>query len=195
MIAQNPDIRHDRARAEHDRISGGQHGRKPCSKSRFCGITTVVDALATAAAGADAVGLNFFSRQQALCCNRARRRDCRCPSAGGIVKVGVFVNATEQEIRHISKRVRLDAIQLHGDESPEFMARHGRPALVRAFRLDASGLQPIDRYLAACRELRVVPRMILVDACVPASTGERGLRWTGRRLQRATPGRARYPSR
>lgn len=141
---------------------------------KICGITTVVDALATAVAGADAVGLNFFpGSKRYVATERAGEIADALPP--GIVKVGVFVNATEQEIRHISKKVRLDAIQLHGDESPEFMATLADLPLVRAFRLDASGLQPVGRYLAACRELHVVPRMILVDACVPGQYGGTGI--------------------
>lgn len=42
------------------------------------------------------------------------------PLSPDIKKVGVFVDATEEEVLQIVKKHGLDAVQLHGNESPEF---------------------------------------------------------------------------
>ncbi len=140
---------------------------------KVCGITTVVDALAVARASADAVGLNFFpGSKRFITMDRAREIAEALPP--GVVKVGVFVNATESAIRQAFGEIQLDAVQLHGDEPPSLLARLADMPLVRAFRLDARGLAPIDAYLATCAELDALPRMILFDASVAGQYGGTG---------------------
>ena len=140
---------------------------------KVCGITTVVDALAVARAGADAVGLNFFpGSKRFIAMDRAREIAEALPP--GVVKVGVFVNATEGDIRQAFGEIGLDAVQLHGDEPPSLLARLADVPLVRAFRLDTRGFAPIDAYLAACANLGALPRMILLDACVAGQYGGTG---------------------
>ncbi|MDY0168445.1 MAG: phosphoribosylanthranilate isomerase [Thermoguttaceae bacterium] len=139
---------------------------------KICGITSVVDALAAAQAGADAVGLNFFpGSKRFIDHQRAREIVEALPD---LVKVGVFVNAGEDDIRRASDLLGLDAIQLHGDEPAGFLARLADLPLVRAFRLDARGFAPIDSYLSACANLGALPRMMLLDACVPGQYGGTG---------------------
>ncbi|WP_233590160.1 phosphoribosylanthranilate isomerase [Flavobacterium microcysteis] len=58
-----------------------------------------------------------------------------------IKKVGVFVNASLEEIREKSKQYVLDYIQLHGDETPEFCAAvesSTSAKVIKAFALDSS---------------------------------------------------------
>jgi phosphoribosylanthranilate isomerase len=140
---------------------------------KVCGVTTVVDALAVARAGADAVGLNFFpGSKRFIAMDRAREIADALPPE--VVKVGVFVNAMEDDIRQAFSEVGLDAVQLHGDEPPSLLVRLADMPLVRAFRLGSSGLAPIDAYLTACADLGVLPRMILLDACVAGQYGGTG---------------------
>ncbi len=149
---------------------------------KICGITNVVDALAAAQAGADALGLNFFAgSKRFIGPDRAREIVKALPS--GVVKVGVFVNAAEDDIRRIFDAIGLDAVQLHGDEPPELLAKLAAIPLVRAFRLDSGGFAPVDAYLAACAALGALPRMILLDAYVPGQYGGTGatLEWSSLR--------------
>jgi phosphoribosylanthranilate isomerase len=129
---------------------------------KICGITSAVDAQAAVEAGADAIGLNFYS---------ASPRACDFKTAGKIVaalpanicKVGVFVNATAAEIRNTVEQIGLDVVQLHGDEPPELLHDVRPLAIIRAFRV-ASDFSPIGEYLRACHVLRCVPRMLMIDA-------------------------------
>ncbi len=132
---------------------------------KICGITSEADARAVAAAGADAVGLNFFEKSpRFLVPERAEAVAAALPR--GVVRVGLFVNATATRIRETWDQVGLDLIQLHGDEPPEFLRElKRRPvAVMRAFRLGEEGLAPILSYLRACRELNCVPELVLIDS-------------------------------
>ncbi|SFM67337.1 phosphoribosylanthranilate isomerase [Halopseudomonas yangmingensis] len=100
---------------------------------KICGITRVEDALAAAEAGADAIGLVFYApspravdAQQAAAIVRA------LPPF--VTSVGLFVNATEAEVRGVLAEVPLDLLQFHGDEPEEFCLRFSRPYL-KAIRM------------------------------------------------------------
>jgi phosphoribosylanthranilate isomerase len=84
---------------------------------KICGITTVEDAVLCAEAGADAIGLNFWSgSKRRLDLARAAEIARALPSP--VLKVGVFVNAERAAIERAIARVGLDVVQLHGDETP-----------------------------------------------------------------------------
>lgn len=104
---------------------------------KICGMTKVEDALFAVREGVDALGFIFYPKSP---------RCVDLKSAEGIIKalppfvdkVGVFVNATGANIEK-SVSVGLTAIQLHGDESPDFCMelRKRFPAitLFKAFRV------------------------------------------------------------
>ncbi len=87
---------------------------------KVCGITSLEDALVAVDAGADALGFNFYRRSpRYLTPEDARRIIERLPST--VMSVGVFVNEGEPEqVARIADTARLTAVQLHGDESPEY---------------------------------------------------------------------------
>ncbi len=86
---------------------------------KICGNTSAEDALAAVEAGADAVGLVFAPSPRRIDPETARAVVAEVPE--GIEKIGVFVNERQELIREIVARVGLTAVQLHGDESPEFV--------------------------------------------------------------------------
>jgi phosphoribosylanthranilate isomerase len=130
---------------------------------KICGITTSEDARAIVAAGADAVGLNFFPRSpRYLAPENATNVAAALPK--GVVRVGLFVNAPAERIHETANRLSLDLIQLHGDEPPEFLDELRGRAVMRAFRLGEEGLAPILRYLESCRELGCLPKLVLIDS-------------------------------
>ncbi len=91
-------------------------------KVKICGITNAADAGRAVEAGADFLGFNFYrGSSRYIDPAKARRIMAKLPKR--IVSVGVFVNAPEQEIRAIADTVGLGQLQLHGDESPELVAR------------------------------------------------------------------------
>jgi phosphoribosylanthranilate isomerase len=142
-------------------------------KIKICGVTNVADALAVAEAGADAIGLNFFPGSSRWVNCSVAAEIARALEAK-LVKVGVFVNASVDEIKRIAGEVQLDAIQLHGDEPPEFLAQLPGQVLIRAFRCGEDGLGPVIAYLAHCQQLGCTPAMVLMDAFRPGQYGGTG---------------------
>ena len=140
---------------------------------KICGITSVDDAQAAAEAGADAIGLNFYSRSSRY----VPIETARCivdALPAGIVKVGLFVDTPASEICRLFDQLRLDLIQLHGDQPPEFVAQLGGRPVMRAFRVGAAGLQPIREFLAQCGDLDVSLQAVMIDALVTGSYGGTG---------------------
>jgi len=128
-----------------------------------------------AESGADAVGLNFFPKSPRYVQPETARR-ISAAIARRVVKVGVFVNASRREVCQLFDQLRLDLIQLHGDEPPEFLAALGGRPVMRAFRVGSAGLGPTAEYLDHCRRLNCLPRMILVDAWRAGQYGGTGKR-------------------
>jgi phosphoribosylanthranilate isomerase len=99
------------------------------TRVKICGITNAEDVRVTCEAGADAIGLNFYSRSpRALSLEQAVELRAVIPS--GVQVFGVFVNAEAGEVMKIFRDARLDALQLHGDESPTTVAQLARIAPV-----------------------------------------------------------------
>lgn len=102
---------------------------------KICGITNLADARAACDAGADAVGLNFYSRSPRSV-SKATAMEIRAQLPAGVQVFGVFVNADTAEILSISREVRLNAAQLHGEEAPAAVAQLiGEIAVFKAFRV------------------------------------------------------------
>jgi phosphoribosylanthranilate isomerase len=99
------------------------HERAP--KIKFCGITNLDDARAAAAAGAWAIGLNFWPRSPRRCEPGAAVEIATALKRRAEI-VGVFVNATLDELARTSDAVGLTMLQLHGDEGPSFCAEAAR---------------------------------------------------------------------
>jgi len=87
---------------------------------KICGITNFEDAVAAVAAGADALGFNFYQPSPRYITPQAAREIiARLPNS--VLKVGVFVNEESPEVvRDIAKESGITALQLHGDESPDY---------------------------------------------------------------------------
>jgi phosphoribosylanthranilate isomerase len=129
---------------------------------KICGVTSPADARLACEAGADAIGINFYSSSPRYCAPEVARQ-IAASIPPGVRRVGVFVNASADEIRKLAAEVPLDLVQLHGDEPPEF-ARSLRPLpFIKAFGVE-SDLQPVATYLAECHRGNAMPRMLLVDA-------------------------------
>jgi len=140
---------------------------------KICGVTNLQDAVLAAAAGAEAIGLNFYPKSpRFVTADLARQIVDALPE--GVVKVGLFVNAGREEVCRQFDELGLDLVQLHGDEPPEFLARLGDRPVIRAFRVGDDGLAPMIRYLAECRRLGSMPRLVLADARVKGLYGGSG---------------------
>ena len=81
---------------------------------KVCGITNAADAAAAIAAGATAIGFNFYPASPRYI-TPERAAAILTPGAH---RVGVFVNETPARIEAIARTALLNIAQLHGDETP-----------------------------------------------------------------------------
>ena len=103
------------------------------TRIKICGLTREADVDAAVAAGADAIGFVFYPPSpRYVTPERAAELACRVPPFVDVV--GLFVNATADDVATISATVPLNLLQFHGDETPEFCRSFARPWL-RAARV------------------------------------------------------------
>lgn len=114
---------------------------------KVCGIVEPADALAAVQAGATAIGMIFYPASPRY----ARLDQAAMVSAvvsSRALKVGVFVNENPTRIRDIAEAVRLDVVQLHGDEPPGDLAELEGLRVWKAFpvgdKFDAARLDDYD---------------------------------------------------
>jgi len=91
------------------------------TKVKICGITVLADATLAADFGADLIGFNFYQGSKRYV-SPERVASFVDRLTDGVAKVGVFVNASVDDILFAKKLALLDAVQLHGNESLEFIA-------------------------------------------------------------------------
>jgi phosphoribosylanthranilate isomerase len=86
---------------------------------KVCGLTRLEDAVVCGEAGVDAIGINFFpgsKRYHGI--EEAREWLPEVPA--GLLRIGLFVNASIGEIERVAGSGLLEGIQLHGDEPVVF---------------------------------------------------------------------------
>lgn len=92
---------------------------------KVCGITEKDDALSIARLGVWALGFIFVPESPRFVDPERVREIVSC-LRGKVLTVGVFQNASFQEIRSIRNFCGLDLVQLHGEEDPSFCERLGK---------------------------------------------------------------------
>lgn len=103
------------------------------TRIKICGITRGQDAVTAAELGAHAVGLMFYEDSpRFVSVDQANKVIGVLPPF--VTRVGVFVNPVEQQVHSILGALRLDLLQFHGDETPQFCARFGLP-YIKAVRV------------------------------------------------------------
>jgi phosphoribosylanthranilate isomerase len=135
-------------------------------KVKICGITNAPDALAAVEAGADALGFMFYDKSPRHISIRQAVEIIRHLSPF-VIKVGVFVDASEDLVMRAIGDCGLNLLQFHGDESPDYCTQFGLMSM-KAFRIrDAESLKSLANYPTDAW---------LLDAFVagkPGGTGER----------------------
>src|SRR4051794_40620596 len=92
------------------------------TKVKICGITNVEDARHAVDCGADALGFNFYeSSPRYVTTETAAYIISRLPSS--IACVGVFVNEDVEKMGEAAHLAGLTVLQLHGNESPDLLAK------------------------------------------------------------------------
>lgn len=134
------------------------------TKVKICGITNVADGLAAAEAGADMIGLMFAEKSPRLITLPTAVEISRALSPF-IVKVGVFVNPSEDLVLRAIGEAGVTLLQFHGDETPEFCTQFGVMSM-KAFRIrDEESLAALPNYATDT---------YLLDAFSPEARGGTG---------------------
>ncbi|WP_051946105.1 phosphoribosylanthranilate isomerase [Verrucomicrobium sp. BvORR106] len=138
----------------------------PSTLIKICGVTQPEQAQAIADLGADFIGINFWPKSKRYLPLSAAAWLVDVPRTSRLV--GVFVNPDLGYLKEVADLGVLSALQLHGDETPEFCAEAqslGLP-VIKAFQVqDEAMLAPIDLHPV---------QDILLDAYHPQERGGLG---------------------
>ncbi len=101
---------------------------------KVCGVTAIADALFAAQHGATAIGFVFFGGSpRCVRVDMAAMISAVLPKE--ILRVGVFVNESADQVRNTAKAAHLNVVQLHGDETPEYCAGLGDARVWKALQV------------------------------------------------------------
>ncbi|MDQ7851234.1 MAG: phosphoribosylanthranilate isomerase [Armatimonadota bacterium] len=140
---------------------------RPRVRVKICGVTSPEVARAAAAAGADAVGLVFAESRRRVTVAQAEQIAAVLPPF--VAAVGVFVDAPVEEVLTVAHGIPLDAVQLHGEETPQEVAALRAQGLrvVKAVRVGHRlDTEALERYRGASA--------VLLDTCVTGAAGGTG---------------------
>jgi phosphoribosylanthranilate isomerase len=98
------------------------------TRVKICGITRVEDGLAASAAGADAIGLNFWSGTPRFV-EVGRAREIADATPPFVTRVALFVDPSPSDVRAVLDAVPVDVLQFHGREDPDLCRSFARPYL------------------------------------------------------------------
>ncbi|MBI2820154.1 MAG: phosphoribosylanthranilate isomerase [Acidobacteria bacterium] len=101
---------------------------------KICGLKRPEDAAAAVAAGADALGFNFW-RGTARYIEPARAARIVASAPPSVLTVGVFVDEEPEQVLAIAEETGIMALQLHGNESPEYLDRLGAYLKIKALKV------------------------------------------------------------
>jgi phosphoribosylanthranilate isomerase len=149
----------------------------------MCGVSEPADARRVADLGAWALGMIFWPQSPRACSIEAAE------TIGGELQrrlelVGVFVNATLDEVAATADRCHLTVVQLHGDEGPAYcreVARRTGAKVMKAARVrNAAQVHDLQRFYTDFH---------LLDAYSPRTPGGTGetFDWELARLHPSTP--------
>ena len=149
-------------------------------KVKICGVTSPEDAALACELGADLIGINLWPRSPRVVSVELARAVADA-ARGRALLVGVFVNEGPAKIAETAAAVKLDLVQLHGDEEPELLRELAREGVapgktIRAFRVGAA--------FDAARETAPWDACwgFLFDASRPGMYGGTGETWPWRRV-------------
>ena len=109
---------------------------------KICGITSEEDALLAVAVGADAVGFIFAPSKRQVNATRVADIVKRLPRE--VLTVGVFRNESVDRIRGIVNQTGIQAVQLHGNETPA-VVQEVKQDVRTVFKAVAAGTEAFER--------------------------------------------------
>ena len=117
---------------------------------KICGITSAADAQAAIDAGANLLGFNFYSKSPRHIAEE-QAAEIRAGLPKRVKAVGIFVNRLPADVITLRSLLELDAVQLHGDETPETVAEIASVVqVIKAFRVEPEfPLTTLEQYSQA----------------------------------------------
>lgn len=107
------------------------------TRIKICGVRRPEDAAAAARAGADAIGMVFHpAAQRNISIEQARAILAILPAF--VTPVALFVDAEPDIVSNVVGELRLRHVQLHGEESPDYVAQFPQLAVIKAVRVEAA---------------------------------------------------------
>ncbi|QTD40011.1 phosphoribosylanthranilate isomerase [Sporosarcina sp. Te-1] len=97
------------------------------TKVKICGLMEPEHVQAAVQAGADAIGFVFAPSRRRITLKQAKQLARLVPE--DVMKIGVFVNPSPEEVMQAYHEVPLDFIQYHGNESLDFIKSIGLPSI------------------------------------------------------------------
>jgi phosphoribosylanthranilate isomerase len=139
---------------------------------KICANTSLGDALLAADAGADAVGFVFAPSPRRVTVEQVAQIVPQLPAA--LEKIGVFVDASFEEIETAVRVSGLTGVQLHFDAAPELPARLRERfgSALRILRVTHFGAQSSREAAAILQDPSV--DAVLVDSRTAAAVGGTG---------------------
>jgi phosphoribosylanthranilate isomerase len=102
-------------------------------KVKICGITNLDDALLCQTLGADVLGFILYPESKRYISPEDALKIIENLSPF-TMKIGVFVNESSEKINGIASKLKLNAVQLHGNETPEIVSKIKYP-VIKSFRI------------------------------------------------------------
>lgn len=113
---------------------------------KICGITNLEDALCVFFNKADALGFVFYKKSPRYISPQKAANISRILPKG-ILRAGVFVDASAKSVRKIAKSCRLDMLQFHGDETAGYCKGFKGYKVIKAFKVNGKlNLSDILKY-------------------------------------------------
>ena len=142
------------------------------TRVKICGICRPEDAIAAASAGADAIGvvLDPTAGRYVAPAEAVKILEAVPPM---VTTVGLFVNASADEIKRTLSILLFSAVQLHGDESPSLVADLKPIHVIKAIHLEPGDAATLQKWRNAIRDLQLTNLIgFIVESARP--TGPRG---------------------
>jgi phosphoribosylanthranilate isomerase len=158
---------------------------------KICGMTDVSQALQSAAAGADFLGLVFATSrrqigpEQAIDISREVHRLKNPPEV-----IGVFVNTPAVRVNYIAETCGLDRVQLSGDETWEYCRLLNKP-VIKVFHIaEDDTAEKLVQVIEQGYRLLPGNAVCLLDAGVKGTYGGTGVTFNWQVAKKVV---ARYP--
>ncbi|WP_338654309.1 phosphoribosylanthranilate isomerase [Sporosarcina psychrophila] len=97
------------------------------TKVKICGLMESQHVKTAVDAGVNAIGFVFAPSRRQVTIAKAQELAKNIPP--GVLKIGVFVDASQDDIEQTFREVPLDFVQFHGDESSDFIEKVGLPSI------------------------------------------------------------------